>query len=82
MYVSQDVMLKALYLCNIVLKLYYILKSKYTWFCWKENLNSYHKYTKNFNKNIRKIRREFLKFLPYFLVHSEVERLNNKIRGF
>ena len=33
------------------------------------------------NQKLRKIRRELLKLLPYFLVKKEIERLDNKIKG-
>lgn len=58
---------------------YYILLSKYTWYRWKENADSYRNRLKKLKNKLRKIRREIYKALPYCLVYEKIYRLNEKI---
>lgn len=60
--------------------IYYILKSKYIWFCWKENFNSYHSRFKKIKNKLRKVNREICKIFPYFSVYRKINILNEKIR--
>lgn len=59
----------------------FLVLSKFIWLFWKNNLaNPLNKIGFNDKNRNRKRRREILKILPYFLVHKEIKRLNEKIK--
>lgn len=57
---------------------FYLMLSKFVWACWKENSTTVG-FLRNSKNERRKIFREFLKMLPYCLVHKKVCELNFKI---
>ena len=77
-YMQHDIMKTLPTLKDII----FLLISKMIWFCWKYNLsNPINRFKLNDRTENRKRKREFLKLLPYFLVHKKIRRLDEKIKA-